>query len=323
MYYLSVDGGGSKTAFLITDEAGYTVAEGMADGCSYPQIGIDNAARVISEKLELLLDGSGLRREDIKGAALGLPCFGEDGKADLELVRTVVMEIGIPGSRIYNDVELGWAGSLGLESGVHIVAGTGAIAYGRDGRGGSARSNGWHEDFSDEGSGYWLGMQALSLFAKQADGRAEKSFLYQYMKETLGLAGTDGLVSLYSRNYMGDRKKIAALQRVLLKAAEDGDAGAVMLYGMAAGELAASVRAVASRLDFREGSPVPVSYSGGVFRAGAYILEPLRCMLDSRQFNLREPLLAPVQGGILLAAAWAAPDQVEAVRSVLINGRKV
>lgn len=319
MYYLGIDGGGSKTAFLITDEAGHTVAEGVTEGCSYPQIGIHGVARVISDKLELLFHETGLEKSDIKGAAVGLPCYGEDRSADEELKRTVTGAIALPDVCICNDVELGWAGSLGLEAGVHVVAGTGAIAYGRNRKGNRARSNGWHEDFSDEGSGYWLGMQALALFARQADGRMERSVLYERMQEALGITCMEELVPLYGTKYKGNRKKIAALQMTVFEAAKDGDANAVMLYEKAAGELAASIRAVASKLEFGEKEPIPVSYSGGVFQVGEYIMKPLREMLDGQQFHFRAPLLKPVQGGILLAAAHAAPDQTAAVRSALIK----
>lgn len=322
MYYLSVDGGGSKTAFLITDEAGHTVAEDMADGCSYPQIGIDGVSRMISEKLECLLDKAGLSTRDLKGAAFGLPCYGEDRKADKELERAVISAADLPCAGVYNDVELGWAGSLGLDAGIHVVAGTGAIAYGRDISGNSFRTNGWHEDFSDEGSGYWLGMQAVSLFAKQADGRLERSFLYQRMREELGISGVDELVPLYRAEYMENRKKIAALQKVLLKAAADGDSSAAILYGRGAEELAASIRAVASGLHFDEHSSIPVSYSGGVFLAGEFIMKPLKEALGSSRFDMRKPLLGPVQGGILLAVQQTAPDTVRSVRLVLTGGNR-
>lgn len=321
MYYLGIDGGGSKTAFLITDEEGHAVAEGETEGCSYPQIGIHGAVRVISDKLELLFHETGLEQGDIKGAAVGLPCYGEDRSADEKLKQAVTKAIALPDVCICNDVELGWAGSLGLEAGVHIVAGTGAIAYGRDRKGNYARSNGWHEDFSDEGSGYWLGMQALALFARQADGRMERSILYEQMQKALGITCMEELASVYGTKYRGNRKKIAALQMAVLESAKDGDANAVMLYEKAAGELAASIRAVASKLEFDEKEPIPVSYSGGVFQVGEYIVKPLREMLDGQRFHFREPLLKPVQGGILLAAAHAAPDQTAAVRSVLIENR--
>lgn len=319
MYYLGIDGGGSKTALLITDEEGRAVAESVTGGCSYPQLGIDGAVRVISDGLRLLFRETGVDKKDIKGAAVGLPCYGEDRSADKELKRAVLEAIALKDVCICNDVELGWAGSLGLEAGVHIVAGTGAIAYGRNHKGDCARANGWHEDFSDEGSGYWLGMQALGLFAKQADGRMERSALYERMKNALGIVDIEELVPLYGRRYMGNRKAVAALQMALLEAAEDGDANAVLLYERAAGELAASIRAVASRLEFNGEEPIPVSYSGGVFQAGEYIMKPLQRMLDERRFHIRAPLLSPVQGGILLAAAHTNQDQAAAVREALIR----
>ena len=38
-YYLSVDGGGTKTDFLLTDRAGRPVARRRLGGCTYSYIG--------------------------------------------------------------------------------------------------------------------------------------------------------------------------------------------------------------------------------------------------------------------------------------------
>ena len=79
-----------------------------------------------------------------------------------------------------NDSVVGWAGSLGLSSGINLVAGTGSIAYGRNDAGEEARAGGWDERFSDEGSCYWLGMKSLELFSKESDGRAEKALFWRF-----------------------------------------------------------------------------------------------------------------------------------------------
>jgi hypothetical protein len=61
-----------------------------------------------------------------------------------------------------NDAVCAWAGSLGGEDGITIVAGTSSIGYGeRKGR--AARAGGWGEPFSDEGSAYWIHIQAPML----------------------------------------------------------------------------------------------------------------------------------------------------------------
>ena len=59
-----------------------------------------------------------------------------------------------------NDMMCGWAGSLLCRDGISIVAGTGSICYGERG-GATARSGGWGELFSDEGSAYWIACRGL------------------------------------------------------------------------------------------------------------------------------------------------------------------
>jgi hypothetical protein len=55
------------------------------------------------------------------------------------------------------------------------------------------------------------------------------------------------------------------------------------------------------QVGFPDGEPIPVSYSGGVFAAGARILEPFEQALPAG-CDLRAPLLAPEIGAALYAA---------------------
>ena len=72
------------------------------------------------------------------------------------------MPAALLGHRRYrcgNDMVCAWAGSLGGEDGINIVAGTGSIGYGER-AGASARAGGWGEVFGDEGSAYWIARAA-------------------------------------------------------------------------------------------------------------------------------------------------------------------
>src|SRR5438128_1339137 len=55
--------------------------------------------------------------------------------------------------------------------GIVIVSGTGSIAYGRNANGEAARAGGWGHMIGDEGSGYWIGREALTAVMRAADGR--------------------------------------------------------------------------------------------------------------------------------------------------------
>ena len=77
-------------------------------------------------------------------------------------------------------------GSLACRAGINLVAGTGAIGFGKDSFGKTARSAGWGYFCGDEGSAYWLGKQLISIFGKEADGRKAKTPLYDIVRHLPG-----------------------------------------------------------------------------------------------------------------------------------------
>jgi hypothetical protein len=64
------------------------------------------------------------------------------------------------------DVEAAYAGALGAGPGVLVLAGTGAMALGRDGRGRWRRAGGLGPLLGDEGSAFWIGREWLRLAAR-------------------------------------------------------------------------------------------------------------------------------------------------------------
>lgn len=301
-YLLSMDGGGSKTAWLLTTTAGKVVAHHITDGCSHPQMGIPAVLELIHSGIETLIKKANCSKENILSAAFGIPCYGEYPDADQIISDDLHQYLTDAIVTTYNDVELGFAGSLCLESGIHLVAGTGAIAIGRNAAGMTARSNGWHPSFSDEGSGYWLGIQTLSLFTKQADFRIPRSALYSIIHKELGLSADADIIPYFDNTLNGNRKKNAALQQLLKKAALAGDISAVRLYEAAAHELYLSIQGVYHALAFSPEDKIKISYSGGLFSEGNFLIKPLS-QLVQKQLNseLIPPALSPVYGGILLA----------------------
>ena len=62
---------------------------------------------------------------------LGMPCYGENPANDREIVRLLTDALTPVPVYVVNDGEVGWAGSLACGEGIHIVSGTGSIAFGR------------------------------------------------------------------------------------------------------------------------------------------------------------------------------------------------
>lgn len=299
MIFLGIDGGGTKTAFALISADGEILAH-TTRGTSHPdQIGMDAVRSVLQDGANTVCEMAGYSLADVTYSVWGLPGFGENLDHAKQLEQLVGDIIGNDRYYCCNDVEVGWAGSLACQPGIHLVAGTGAIGFGRDLAGQVARSSGWSEVFGDEGSAYWLGRRVLELFSKQSDYRLPKTPLYELTKAKLDLKRDLDLVGMMSD--MGTRGEIAQLARIASQAAEAGDVSAAELFRDAAYEHSLTVKAIIKQLSFLAGKSIPVSYSGGVFRSGEWILAPLKEFLQETPVTLQEPKLEPIIGACLYA----------------------
>ena len=247
---------------------------------------------------------------------MGLPCFGESEDGDRDLQQA--FKNAFPSIPIYltNDVEVGWAGSLCLAPGINVVAGTGSIAFGKNESGITARCGGWSEFFSDEGSCYWIGCRVLQLFSKQADGRAPKDELYSLVRKEFGIKNDFEIIDLVHNEYINNRDKVAALQLLARDAALAGSCCARNLYMEAAGELCKMVTAIRDQLKFKQ-QPFPVSYSGGLFKAGELILQHFNEYVIKAGGNPVIPKCEPVYGAVLLAFEQNCPENLPGLRKML------
>ena len=304
MIFIGIDGGGTKTEFLMTDAEGNELARKKIGSISCRQVGRDTCISTLKETLDEMLREADIDSAEEVYTCCGMPNFGESTDDDEFLMGEMATTLRDCHIHLVNDCEVGWAGSLALQPGINAVAGTGAIIFGRNEEGKSARAGGWCNWFSDEGSCYWLGVRTIELFSKESDGRAPEGALPGIVREHFHLQRDYDINDIYERDYRNDRTKTAALQMLLLDAARQGDAGAVQMYETAAQELALGIKAVRNTLGF-VGKCI-VSYSGGLFHAGDLVLTPLKKALETYDIVMEQPLLSPATGAVLLAAdTWA------------------
>lgn len=298
-WYMGVDGGGSKTDFALSSPDGETAAVLRRGGCSYLVLGMDAVVMLLADGVRDCLMMAGVDASDCGGCCIGLPCYGENPSQDQILSETLQKALSPIPLILLNDVEVGWAGALECFAGIHLVAGTGAIGFGRAEDGRAVRCGGWNEFFGDEGSCYWIGRQAMSLFSKQADGRMPRSELYKIVCRELNLSNDYQFIPVVLRDWAPHRDKVALFQRLAQQAAEEGDAAAAALYSDAAGELALLVKALLERLRLPEGTVV--SYSGGLFKTGKLVLTPLQSAVEALGCVLQAPRRSAVEGAVMLA----------------------
>lgn len=322
MYYLGVDGGGTRTEFILIDGEGRIISYRRKGPGNYLQIGRDKLQAVLSQGLAEVTKEAGISNSDITYAFFGLPVYGEVEEA-IPLLEGMVGDLLQSNCfRCGNDVEVGWAGSLACQPGINLVGGTGAIGFGKDKSGKTARAGGWGYYCGDEGSAYWLGRKLLSLFGKEADGRLEKTPLYQLVKEEFGLRNDFDLITVVYDELQMKRERIAELALLLYKAATEGDQEAITLYEEAAYEYSLIVKAIITKLSFAPEEKITVSYSGGVFKAGELILKPLQEFLSTEPVTLIPPILQPVTGAALYAWELRQQKREDTLISRLISEEK-
>ena len=319
--FLGVDGGGTKTEFVLVEESGRVLARHQAGSAYYLEIGIDALQSMLARGIAATLEHAGLLPAQLSYAFFGLPAYGEDSRL-LSRLDAVASPALAPGRyQCGNDMVCAWAGALACQDGINIVAGTGSIAYGEF-AGRQARGGGWGELFSDEGSAYWVAREGLSLFARMSDGRAARGPLYPLLREHYQLAADlDICAAVYGQN-SGSRSQIAQLAMVVARAAREGDAQSRVIFTAGARELAAIVEATRMRLRVPEDCALPVSYSGGMFKLRDLVLEPFEQALSQSRLAYRcvTPSLPPAAGAALYAAKCSGAFLTESALESLRHG---
>lgn len=304
--FLGIDGGGSKTAFLLIDDSGRVLGSHADGPAYYLEIGLDALRAMLVRGIDATLAQAGLSAAAIECSFLGLPAYGEDSRLIATLDGIASPRLPAGRYRCGNDAVCGWAGAFAGKDGINLICGTGSMAYGEY-RGRCARAGGWGELFSDEGSAYWLACEGLSLFSRMSDGRALRGPFYDIVRRHFELkVDLDLCGAIYDREQL-QRSRLAALAPLVTEAAAAGDIGATALLERAADELVRLIDAVRSSLEIPNDVTTKVSHSGGMFRRPELLLSRLKSRLarDGRRYEPVEPRLSPTMGAALYAARLA------------------
>ncbi|HPF87247.1 MAG TPA: BadF/BadG/BcrA/BcrD ATPase family protein [Candidatus Limiplasma sp.] len=297
MLFLGCDGGSTKFDYVVSDEQGACITHQTFPGINLVQDGMEDYARGIRAQVDAL----GIDLNALTRAAFGVTGYGESRTAARDMNDAVQIALGHDRCTVSNDSVTGWSGALALAPGICVSAGTGSVAYGQDRHGNGARAGGWSLRFGDEGSAHWIAMRAANLFYRQADGRLPKSQLYAAFMREFDLQDPIHFSVEFEDTYAKTAADLAAFQRKVLALCYEGDPQVIALYRQAGGELAQLVQALLSRLDFAD-TPVKVAYTGGLFNAGEFLIEPFSQAVQALGATVVKPIYTPVVGAVGYAA---------------------
>jgi glucosamine kinase len=294
-YLMGIDGGGSTIRVVIVTPDMTSLAQTQGSLANPNVIGQEKSATIIQSQMRETLTQANLLPDQITGVGVGVA-----GAAEAYLqkwLHGVVKEV-IPQAKIVtsSDMEIALVGANGARQGVLILAGTGSVAFGINSAGNTARAGGWGYLLGDEGSGYWLGSQALQAIVRAFDGREEPTTLTRRILDTLDLQTEKDVLPWLYRNDAPHSHDVARLAPLVIEAAGNGDIVAQKIVETAAQELALLGKTVIHRLE----SQAPnIAFAGGLL-ANSNVLSLRLCEL----LNLRDipsPRYPPMIGAALLA----------------------
>jgi N-acetylglucosamine kinase len=268
--FLGLDGGGTKTKAVLIDGFAREIARVTSGPSNYHSVGQDTAQASLKTAIAQLLSQAKVSWKEI--GAIGLGMAGIARPRDHSVLRVLLAEIipSIP-TAITHDAETALIGGIGRGYGVALIAGTGAIAYGVNAHGQTLRADGWGYLLGDDGSGYWIGREALRATARACDGRGPQTTLPDLILAELGLSACNELVSrVYASGF--SVPKIAALAPSVQAAAYEDDPVARDILRRAGQHLGHTLCTVIRGLEMSD-QAFQVVLLGGTLAAGGLIRE--------------------------------------------------
>jgi glucosamine kinase len=278
LIYLGIDGGGSKTRFLLVDNQDQELALAEAGPSNWGSVGpvvakesLTNAIRRLPTKPDIVCGG-----------------FAGAARAEAAWFYRHTLEELLPKATVFveTDALVAYVGAIGFEPGVLLIAGTGSIAIGRKAGGEMIRVGGWGPFFGDEGAGFWIGREAVRTALRAQDADEFPEFT-RSVREALGLGTITEVVAAWTTGKIG----VPAVAAIAVEVARQYPAQpAVRILNDAAAHLRSLVETASKRIDL-PGCKKSISGSVGT--------NPLIQQLIGIPFS--SPMHSPERGAILWA----------------------
>lgn len=174
--YIGVDGGGTKSKLRVEDSAGNLLGHAVA-GPANIRLSVEDAWESIYTALDEVLTSHHISMDDKHyHFHAGLALAGSEVK---EACHTFLQKPHpFKTIQLFSDAHAACVGAHHAKDGGILIVGTGMVGY-QVYKNKSSKVGGWGFPHDDEGSGAWLGMQAIRLTFEWLDHRADKSLLVE------------------------------------------------------------------------------------------------------------------------------------------------
>lgn len=299
-YYIGIDGGGTKTKCILTDENLNTLFENIGGPSNFLVIGAEKVSETILDHITNCCFAKNITPDLIAGIVLGTTGAGR--KSDVEILEKQILKdskeknIKINKLRIESDARIALEGAFSGKAGSILIAGTGSIMFGKDEEGVIHRIGGYGRYIGDEGSGYRIGRKGLNAVARAFDGRAKQTRISDLLQQEFSISSPEELITEVYRNNFN----IPSVAPIVFDAAESGDVTAQRILEDEANELLAHLSAMKTKLNV---SILKLSLIGSILTTPNYFSYLFNEMVVRKHNDIKimEAEHSPEFGAVLMA----------------------
>ena len=256
-FFVGLDSGGTKTDCWLSDET-QVLARAQCGTVKLTRVGQEVATERMRELLDSVSTCSGVALGEVSRTCVGVAGFAISEVRD--------WAARVVGEAVGGEVEVCGDDEIALDAafrggpGVLVIGGTGSSVMGRCGDGTRFTCGGWGPGVADEGSGFWLGREAVREGFRALD-RGIPTGLVEAVRRAWGVADAEAVVGFANARPGPD---FAALVPAVVALAEAGDRVASALLQRAGEELAEQVGIVAARMREHGETANEVAYTGSI-----------------------------------------------------------
>ena len=291
IYYLGIDGGGTKTEFALLDCEDKIISRLIMDGCNPNTVGIEQTKRIIEEGIVQVCKDIPLSSVVVYAGIAGCASsnYADEIKAMLNKMSFAICNVDSDNNNIV-------AAGLGSNEGITMILGTGICCYAVK-KEETKRIAGWGYLFDNGGSSFHIGRDAINAYFSVFDGTGEETTLVESIKQSFSYSNAEFLKHLYN----GGNKLVSSYAKCVFEEAEKGDGVSIAILKKNITEVARLIRASLSHFATYE-ERIPLILSGGLTNQPLlmpYLLEALGD--DAEKCNIQVLGVPPVCGALELA----------------------
>ena len=246
--YYALDGGGTRCRLAIWNEEKQIVYQDEGASSNPYAVGFDGAKKNVLALLDTAKAQPSVAELPIKGF-----CFGSAGLARRQeqvkwkAIFDEYFTLDFP-RILASDAEILLTGSHMATSGLGLIAGTGSICIGRNEEGKMIRSGGLGSALGDEGSAWWIAMQAVQRTLRSKERRDIETSMDKAIRSFFHLEDWQDCVPFFNDKNL-TKAVVADFAPYVTAYANKGDLLAKAILSEAADELVKLVLSVQGRME--------------------------------------------------------------------------